>query len=235
MTAHSVKRSETFDPRDAAAYGLSEAARYIKLPPATLRSWAIGRDYPRAGGVAQFEPLIQPPSLDPPLLSFWNLVEAHVLRSLRTEHGVSLQALRDALAYAERHLGIDRLLLSRKLRTQAGELFIERYGELINISASGQIAMRRMFEKHLKRIEWEDVQFPVRLYPFTTSTSDTSDRLIAIDPRIAFGRPIIQHAGISTQAIADRIDAGESVQELASDYGLLPREIEDAVLYERAA
>jgi len=235
MNAHGVNRSETFDPRHTPAYRLSEAARYVKLPPATLRSWVIGRDYPKADGVAQFEPMIQPPSLNPPLLSFWNLVEAHVLRSLRTEHGVSLKALRDALGYAERHLGIDRLLLSRELRTQAGEVFVERYGELINVSASGQLAMRRMFEKHLKRIEWDDLQLPVRIYPFTTSTSDSSERLIAIDPRIAFGRPIIQHAGISTQAIADRIDAGESVQELASDYGLLPREIEDAVLYERAA
>jgi uncharacterized protein (DUF433 family) len=40
--------------------------------------------------------------------------------------------------------------------------------------------------------------------------------------------------GVSTQAIADRIDAGESVHELAADYRLEPSEIEEAVLYERA-
>ena len=58
---------------------------------------------------------------------------------------------------------------------------------------------------------------------------------IAIDPQIAFGRPIVARRGVSTQAIADRIDAGETVEELASDYGLARAEIEEAVLYERAA
>jgi hypothetical protein len=38
------------------------------------------------------------------LLSFSNLIEAHVLRSLRTEHGVSVKALRSALAYAENRI-----------------------------------------------------------------------------------------------------------------------------------
>ena len=38
----------------------------------------------------------------PPLLSFANLIEAHVLRSLRTEQGVTVKALRSALIYAEK-------------------------------------------------------------------------------------------------------------------------------------
>jgi hypothetical protein len=43
------------------------------------------------------------------MLSFWNLIEAHVLRALRTEHAVSVKALRKALDYAEKELGIERL------------------------------------------------------------------------------------------------------------------------------
>jgi Protein of unknown function (DUF433). len=42
-------------------------------------------------------------------------------------------------------------------------------------------------------------------------------------------------AGVSTHAIAERLDAGESVGELAEDYGLTGSEIEEAALYERAA
>ena len=41
--------------------------------------------------------------------------------------------------------------------------------------------------------------------------------------------------GISTAAVPDRIDAGESVSALAEDYDLSPEEIEQAVLYSRAA
>jgi uncharacterized protein (DUF433 family) len=62
-----------------------------------------------------------------------------------------------------------------------------------------------------------------------------SDKPIAIDANVAFGRPIVLRVGITTAAIADRIDAGENVSELASDYGLSEGEIEQAVLYERAA
>jgi len=195
----------------------------------------IGRPYPKGEGVAQFRPLIRPPSARPPFLSFRNLVEAHVLRSLRTEHGISLKDVREALRYSERHLRIDRLLLDKRLCTDAGELFLDRYGQLINLSASGQLAMRKMFDEHLKRIEWADFTVPIRLYPFIASSAETPDKPIVIDPAIAFGRPIVIRAGVTTQAIADRIDAGEPVDEIAADYGLEPGEVEQAVWYERAA
>src|SRR3970040_700793 len=79
------------DVRDQAAYGLAEAAHYVKLPTATLRSWVAGRAYPKAKGVGHFQPLIHPPKAQPLVLSFWNLIESHVLRALRTEHGVTIK------------------------------------------------------------------------------------------------------------------------------------------------
>jgi uncharacterized protein (DUF433 family) len=235
MATRARARDQAFDPRNVAAYTLTEVARYLKLPAATLRSWVIGRPYPKGEGVAQFRPLIDPSSRQPPLLSFWNLVEAHVLRALRTEHGISLKDLREAIRYAERHLRIDRLLLDKRLCTDAGKVFLDRYGQLINLSASGQLAMRKMLDAHLKRIEWADISAPIRLYPFVASAAETLERPIAIDPTIAFGRPIVVRAGVTTQAIADRIDAGEAVDEIAADYGLERADVEQAVLYERAA
>ena len=221
--------------RDQPAYGPAEAARYLRLPSATLRTWLVGRDYPKAGSQATFHPLIQPALRQPLQLSFYNLVEAHVLRALRTEHGVKLTELRAAIEFAQAKLHLPRLLLSPELRTHAGQVFLDRFFELINLSASGQLAMRRMFEDHLLRVEWDEWQFPVRLYPYLGAAHAAADRPIAIDPRVAFGRPVVQRAGISTAAITDRIDAGESVQALADDYELSPVEIEQAVLYSRAA
>lgn len=224
------------ETRNQPAYGPAEAARYLRLPAATLRTWLVGRDYPKAGSQATFRPLIKPARQQPLQLSFYNLVEAHVLRALRTEHGVALNELRTAIAYAERELELNRLLLSPELRTHGGQVFLDRYAELINLSASGQLAMRKLLEDHLQRVEWDEWQFPVRLYPYVASTgSVTAARPIAIDARVAFGRPIIKGAGISTAAIADRLDAGETVEELAEDYDLSRDEIEQAVLYSRAA
>lgn len=223
-------------PRETPAYTLTEAARYLRLPAATLRSWIVGRQYPTARGMSEFPPLIRPASPGPPpLLSFTNLIEAHVLRSLRAEHGVEVKALRKALAYAEQKLGIDRLLLREDLRTEAGKVFLDRYGQLIDLTASGQLALRRVFDDHLQRVEWDESRFPIRLYPFISTLSPTPDRPIVIDPRIAFGRPIVLRHGVSTAAIAERIDAGETVAGVAADYDLDSSEVEEAVLYERAA
>jgi uncharacterized protein (DUF433 family) len=230
-----VKTAATANNRDLPAYTLTEATRYLRLPAATLRSWVLGRAYPTAGGGRQFSPLIRPASRRPPLLSFSNLIESHVLRSLRTEHGVSVKELRAALDYAEKRLGMDRLLLRQELRTEKGRVFLDRYGELIELSASGQLAMRRVLEEHLKRIEWDTSRFPVRLYPFLSSGAPGDARPIAIDPRIAFGRPVVLRKGISTATIVERIDAGESVDNIADDYELGPSEVEQAILYERAA
>lgn len=224
------------DIRHQPAYSVAEAARYLKVAPATLRSWVVGRPYPTGAGTAHSKPVIRAAKTPPPTLSFWNLIEAHVLRSLRTDHGVPMDALRRAVAYAEKSLQIERLLLSPELRTDAGKLLLERYGELIELSASGQIAMRSLLNSHLARVEWDEWKFPVRLYPFTSSGVGSSDkRPVAIAANIAFGRPILVHGGITTATIAERIDAGESIAELADDYDVLPEDIEEAVLYEHAA
>lgn len=222
------------DIRHQGAYSLAEAARYLKLPQATLRAWSVGRDYPVVEGQNRFKALIKPAQVKPPLLSFFNLIEAHVLRALRTEHGVSIKALRDSIAWAERTLKIDRLLLREDLRTHGGRVLLDHYGHLIELSASGQIAIRKALEDHLARVEWDEWKFPVRLYPYPTAALD-GRRPIAIDAHIAFGRPVLVSQGVSTHTIAERLDAGESVDDLAADYDVTRADIEQAALYERAA
>ena len=217
------------------AYKIAEAARYVRLPAATLRSWMFGRKYPKAEGTGRFHPLLKPALVQPPLLSFSNLIEAHVLRALRSEHGVSVQAVRASIEYAERQLKISRLLLRPELRTGAGRVFLERYGKLIELSASGQLAMREVFNRHLARIEWNSSDIPIRLFPFVSASSPADDRPIVIDPQIAFGRPVILSKGVSTSAIVERIDADESVEEVAADYDLDVRDVTQALVYERAA
>jgi uncharacterized protein (DUF433 family) len=223
------------DLRDQPAYTLAEAARYLKVAPATLRSWVVGRPYPKGKGTAHSIALIRPAGNPPPMLSFWNLIEAHVLRSLRTDHGVKMDMLRRAIDYAQRKLKIDRLLLSHELRTDAGKLLLERYGELIELSASGQVAMRRLFNEHLARVDWDEWQFPVKLYPATTGEVLGRDRPIAIDATVAFGRPVLVRRGVTTSAIAERLDAGESPDDIAADYDVTVAEVEEAALYERVA
>lgn len=223
------------DPRELPAYSITDAARYLHVPSATLRSWFVGRTYPRQQGVGSFRRLITPADEATPRVSFFNVVEAHVLRALRTEHGVPIRAVRPALDYAESELGMRHVLLSQELSTGAGELFLDHYGELINLSKSGQLAMRRVLEAYLRRVERDDRHIPIRLYPFLSPRSDAGARSIVIDPQVSFGRPVVAGSGITTETLVRRIDAGEQVADLARDYGLSREQIEDAVVFEKAA
>ena len=227
---------ERTELRNQPAYTVAEAARYLKVPAPTLRSWVIPRLRSQRAGSAQSDVLINLPQNAPAMLSFWNLIECHVLRSLRTQHGVPMGKLRKAVRCAEQEFKVKRLLLSPELRTEAGALLIERYGQLVDLSASGQLAIRRMFKEHLNRVEWDENAFPVRLFASTRGSVSNSDvRTVAISADVAFGRPVLVNGSITTAAIAKRIDAGETIDELADDYDLSPQDIESAVLFEHVA
>ncbi len=92
------------------AYGIAEAADYLTLPPATLRTWVRGRSYPTVEGRQFSNALIGLPDPGEPLLSFTNLVEAHVLKAIRRRHGIPMQKMRPALLYLEEELGVSHPL-----------------------------------------------------------------------------------------------------------------------------
>lgn len=81
----------------------------------------------------------------------------------------------------------------------------------------------------MKRIERNSVGAAIRLYPFTRKREMDEPRFIVIDPAVSFGRPVLAGTGVPTGAIAERYKAGESVPQLAADYGLSSEEIEEAI------
>ena len=218
------------DPREIAAYTISEAARYVRIPAPTLRTWVVRSSEIRRANRRVQLPLIVAPEYDPIRLSFNNIVEAYVLRALRTRHGVSISAARRAIDEAEHNLGVQRLLLCPELRTNAGELFLYTYSTLINLNKASQLGIRLVLHQFLERIEVDEANRPARLFP-----SDMFDRAIVLDPLVAFGRPVIARRGISTSTIVARINAGETEEEIAEDYNLQTLEVEEAVVYEQAA
>jgi uncharacterized protein (DUF433 family) len=133
-------------------------------------------------------------------------------------------------ASAQSLAGVDRLLLSRDLRTDGGaNLLLDEIGRLTNLTKSGQLGMRRILEAHLERIDRERTT----LFPFVRTFAERRD--IAINPTISFGKPVVARRGISTAVIAKRLDAGETKESLAADYDLDLTEIEMAAVYELAA
>jgi len=227
------------DPRLSPAYSMSEAAHYLRMPEETLRSWVVGRLYPVAGKSRRSKPLIQ---LDDPhkqYLSFINLVEAHVLAAIRRRHGVKLPKVRTALDYVKKDFKIARPLIDQTFQTDGLDLFVERYGDLINASREGQQAMREIISVYLKRIERDGKGLPIKLYPFTRDTESNTPpksdpRLVVMNPEVSFGQPVIAGTGIPVSAIYERYKAGDSVAELAQDFRLDTSAIEEAIRCEAA-
>ena len=220
------------DPRLSPAYSVSEAARYLRIPSPTVRSWVFGRDYPKRSGKGRFQPVVVLPKDSSHRLSFRNLIELAALRALRTEHEFKLSAVRAALDYAQRKLGVSDLLASKDLYTRPGELFLEHYGQLINLNRAGQLGIKAVLQGLLERIQW-DRGLAVRFFPPLPTRRDTKS--VMIDPTVSFGRPVLSRLGVSTSVIVDRVNAGEEPVEIATDYGATSDEIMDALAYQRAA
>ncbi len=222
------------DPREMPGYSLGEAAHYLRIPVATLRSWVRGRYYPTDRGRRFFKPLIELPDPHLASLSFVNLVEAHVLDAIRREHAIPLPKVRAALDYMNRHFHSPHPLADQKFQTDGVHLFVSRFEKLIAVSQAGQLAMKEMLEAHLRRVEHDPAGLAVRLYPFTRKRQSDEPKIIVIDPYVSFGRATIARTGVATSIIAERYKAGESMDELARDYDCERGHVEEAVRVELA-
>lgn len=221
------RKSKSIDPREMPAYTVAESAHYLSLPASTVRYWSAGR--------GDYKALISAAQKHPTVLSFLNLIELHLLAAIRRKHAVSMPNVRSAIGYLKERYHSSHPLLSKKLETDGLDIFISSYGQLINISRDGQTAMRHVMEAALKRIERDDNNIPIKLYPFTRAHIENAPSMIMIDPAISGGRPVIAGTGLATEIIAERYKAGESIKALAFDYGQKEEEIEEAIRCELQA
>jgi uncharacterized protein (DUF433 family) len=237
MPQHSKTHSPVHrwtNPVELPNYFVSEAAHYLRLPVSTVRYWVMGSDYPTGTGKVRSTPLVRTADPEKQLLSFLNLVELHVLASIRRVHRLKLKPVRRAISFLSKEFGSKHPLLDQKMLTDGQDLFVEKYGQFINISEQGQMHLKEFLAAYLRRIEWDEKHIPIRLFPFSRPSID-SPQLVAIDPRIRAGKPCIAGTGIPTSMIAERHYAGDSVALLADDYGRRPEEIEEALRYESRA
>ncbi len=136
------------DPRELPAYGIGEAAHYLRIPPTTLWTWVRGRTYPTARGEQYFKPVIDLVDESRGLLSFVNLIEAHVLGAIR-QAGVGFRNIRRGLDYLDQQFPSLHPLADKDFQTDGIDLFFQHLEELVNISHGGQLAMRRVLDQCL--------------------------------------------------------------------------------------
>jgi uncharacterized protein (DUF433 family) len=203
------------------AYGVPEVAEYLRTPYQTLRYWLTGFGY--------MPPIVK--MVAPNQLSYFNLLECHMVMAMREVHHLRLPKVRKALASLNRLFPSKHPFLDRILQTNGVDILTEDLGRMVNLSRDGQLEITNLLTLHLQRIQ-ADAGGIFRFFPFVMSRVPTEPRYIVIDPTVGFGKPIIAGTGISTATIAARFNARESVDELAEEYGRSKREIEEAIRWE---
>lgn len=215
-------------PYNQPLYPITHAAHYLHIPTPTLRLWLTGRTSPQP-----IPPLIQRPHPQDPRLSFLNLIEAHILRIIRETHRIKLNKIRHALDYLSQSLETPHPLAQQQFKTDGVDLFVEEVDRLINVSRSGQLALREAFTHLLDRVEWNDAGIAIRLFPLLSGLQHPHpDRLIVLDPNIRCGQPILTGTGVPTAIIADLYNAGDSIEDLAEEYNCTPIQIKTAIQFE---
>ena len=241
------------DPRELPVYGPREAAACLNIPESTLLRWTTG--HLGVGPVLTVD-------RGQRQLSFFNLLEAFVLDELRRRSRFSLQELRHIIdelrsEYPQFRYPLAQVDVSvvkgvppreyevvsesglrfekRVKRSARAELFTQVDGEpLVNISGRGRnLVLTNVLRDCLKRVEKRPVEGIVRLYPFITKDRNPDGpKAVAVDPIVAFGKPVIAGTGIPTAAVYQLFNAGDEIREIAEEYDREPSEIEAAIRYE---
>jgi uncharacterized protein (DUF433 family) len=230
------------DPRDVPVYSVAEAAGFLRLPVTTLRQWVQGGKHSTRAGLRHARPVIRIPASRPPTLTFWNLAEAHVLAAIRREHGVSLQSVLRALNYVVRELKQPRPLIGQDFLTDGMTLFVERLEKmanedagvksLVNASSHGQLAARQLLEGALARVSRDPNGRIERIYPWVKKLDEP--RRVEIDPRRAFGRPVVINTRVPADELAERFGAGDSLDDIARDFRIDRSVVEGVLQWEMA-
>ena len=211
---------------DRDVFTLAEAARHLRVPPSTLRWWLDGR--------GRHRPVLRPERTDRPIVTWAEFVEAGLLRQYRRQEAVPLAELRSFIDKLREKLGVPyplaharpwvgegkRLLLDAQSKAQLDPEFC------LVAEVSGQLVLTSASEAFVRRVRFEgDVAVGWRPH-------DDPESPIEMQPNVRFGRPAIK--GISTEAIWEHLQADESDEEVAEQFGLELDDVRWAMAYESA-
>jgi uncharacterized protein (DUF433 family) len=199
-------------------YTVTEASRYLGLPPTTLWEWVHGRDgseplISNAGGSRRGEPVV----------SFIGLSEGMVLRAFR-KAGLTMQYIRKALQALQEDAtgaGIDAryALASQRLHKHGASVLVDysddeqtrRLFELV----SKNMVFTPVVEGHLERITYGEDGWASRLI-----LPATAREVVTVDPLRAAGQALTMHGGARVVDLIDRFRGGEAPDFIAHDFGV---------------
>lgn len=211
-------------------YSEAEAARLLRVPQGTLHYWLEGGE--RRG--RSYRPVVRVEPKGTRSVTWAEFIEAALLAQYRREHGVPMTELREFIGRLREKTGIPYPLAHHQPFVGGRELVLEAQDEAgldadywLVVETRGQLLLTAPSVSFVELVRWSEKGVASAWRPHADKRSP-----VAVDPRVRFGRPAVR--GISTEALWEHIDGGESVEEVADAFNLTPADVHWAVSYESA-
>lgn len=206
-------------------YSFAEADRIAKVSPSTSRRWLKGYHFWYGEERHEMQP-VTPTYGERDAVTFVDLIEVAIVGKLR-KRGVSLKRIRETNAFCRVYLREPRPLVTQKFKVAGKDIFLDTdFDVLVDVGRSaGAFAWREVLEPFLEDVEYEN-ELARRWWPLGKG------HMVVVDPDYGFGLPVVEGVGVRTEIIAERHDAGDSIEEITYDFGVTPKQIKDALLWE---
>jgi uncharacterized protein (DUF433 family) len=195
-------------------YDPTEAARLLRVHPATLERWTTGK-----------KPLLKPSFKF--FFDFEDLVSLLVIAELWRRQ-VRTDDIRRGIEVLGEELGVDRPLAHvdapARLAT-VGRAFFANIGEWADAGKRFQMAFQPMVEPVLRPLEY-DTQGLAHLWRPLDHVTAT--------PVVQAGSPCIESTRVPTSTIEGLVHVGEDIKDIAYDFDLELAQIEAALRFEAA-
>jgi uncharacterized protein (DUF433 family) len=213
-------------------YTIARAGALLRVAPTTLEWWLEGR----TSGQHRYPPVLRPESTGSKMVTWGEFVEAGYLREYRRTHNVPLGHLRRFIDLLRDRQGVPYPLAHFKPFVGEGQKLVIELQEEAQLPAdlwlfvpvSNQIILLPSTEAFLSKVDFADdpEQWAERLHPNGKGSP------VVLDPEYSFGEPTVR--GIRTDVLAELIEAGEAMDDVAGDYGLKLEDLKAALSYEFA-
>jgi uncharacterized protein (DUF433 family) len=225
---------ETTGRLSSGVYTIPDAAKLLQINQQLLRLWLTG--YPVDSALAENRRF---PGLGELKthgvgrdrhFGFLTLIEIFTAYQLR-QRGFSMHKVRSFRTELAHRFQTEFPFALRGLLTVSSHRLLKELGDdaLLELGTSGQTAFEKVLGPFCEKLDFDSTSnLAARFFPNGRNSN------IVVDPRHAFGQPVIIGTNLTTAALASRLRGGESESELANDFNLTEQQVREVRDFELA-
>jgi uncharacterized protein (DUF433 family) len=215
------------DPWSRGVYLVPDAARILRLPLSVLRLWVSGRSadhqrYYPAGAI-----FTEGDGADRHF-GFHALIELFTIAQLR-KRSIPMTAVRQARAELMERFQTPHPFALKGLMT-SGRTLIRSLNDdiLLELGTRGQTAFSKVLEPFCASLDFDEANsLASRYFPLGR------EHPVVVDPRRAFGRPVIEGTNLTTETIMSLLRGGEAAEDIAESFRISPEAVLAAKAFEQ--